>query len=79
MIERKNVPVDDAYSIAVVTEQMTDAAWAVVASVKHRSPTGEKTIDLPVRDTRYASQGEAEEAGIHQARDWIERNVPRAA
>ena len=79
MIERKSVPVDDTYSIDIVTERMAEGAWAVVASVKHRSPTGEKTIDLPVRDTRYATQPEAEDAGLHQARDWLERNVPRAA
>jgi hypothetical protein len=79
MIERKSVPVDDTYSIDIVTERMAEGAWAVVASVKHRSPTGEKTIDLPVRDTRYAIQSEAEDAGLLQARDWLERNVPRAA
>ena len=79
MIERKNVPVDDETSIAVVTEQMADGSYAVVAAVKHRSPTGEKTIDLPVREARYGSQVEAEGAGLRQARDWIERNAPRAA
>ena len=79
MIERKSIPVDEAYSIDVVTERMPDGGWAVVASIKHRSPTGEKTIDLPVSDLRYSDQGEAEEAGIHQARDWLAHNVPRVA
>ena len=79
MIERKTVPVDDENSIAIVTERMADGAWAVVASVKHQSSTGEKIIDLPVLDTRYASQAEAEQAGVNQGRDWIERNMPRAA
>jgi hypothetical protein len=79
MILRKSVAVDDEYSISVVTEQMNDGSWAVVASLTHRSPTGEKIIDLPVRDARYASQAEAEDAGIRQARDWLDRNVSRAA
>jgi len=32
MINRKDVRVDDEYSIAVVTERMADGGWAVVAS-----------------------------------------------
>jgi hypothetical protein len=79
MIHRATVPVNDEYSIAVVTEQMADGTWAVVASVKHLSPTGENITDLPVRDTRYPTQHDAEQAGISQARDWIDRNVPHAA
>jgi hypothetical protein len=79
MIERKTVPVDDECSITIVTEQMRDGGWAVVASVTHQSPTGEKITDLPVGDARYASQADAEQAGVAQARDWIERNMPRAA
>ena len=79
MIHRATVPVNDEYSIAVVTEQMADDGWAVVASVTHRSPNGEKVTDLPVPATRFASQPEAEAAGVQQGRDWIERNVPRAA
>jgi hypothetical protein len=79
MIERKTLPVDDENSIAIVTERMADGTWAVVTSVKHRSPTGEQITDLPIRDTRYASQAEAEEAGLQQGRDWIERNMPHAA
>ncbi len=79
MIQRTSVPVDDESSIAVVTEQMADGGWAVVASVTRRSPTGEKIIDLPVSDARYSAQAEAEQAGVSQGRDWIERNMPRAA
>lgn len=79
MIERKHVPVDAECSINIVTEQMADGSWAVVASIKHESPGGEKIIDLPVRDTRYASQTAAEDAGFTQAREWIDRNMPRAA
>jgi len=79
MIQRKDVLVDDEYSIAVVTERMSDGGWAVVASIKHRSPTGEQTTDMPVHDVRYSDQREAEDAGIRQGRDWLARNVPHAA
>jgi hypothetical protein len=79
MVERKTIPVDDQYSINIVTERMNDGSWAVVATIKHVTPTGEKVIDLPVRDTRYREQSEAETAGERQARDWLERNMPRAA
>jgi hypothetical protein len=79
MIERKTLPVDDQYSINVVTERMNDGSWAVVAAIEHRTPTGEKVIDLPVRDTRYRDQVEAEDAGVRQARDWLDRNVSHAA
>ena len=48
MIQRKDVPVNDEYSVAVVTEDMPDG-WAVVASIKHHSPTGEQ-IARQVKD-----------------------------
>ena len=78
MIQRKDVPVNDEYSVAVVTEDMPDG-WAVVASIKHHSPTGEQIVDLPVQNNRYATQPEAEEAGLTQARAWLTQNVPHAA
>jgi hypothetical protein len=79
MVQRTTVPVNDEYAINVVTEEMAGGGWAVVASITHRSPAGEKIIDMPVRDTRYPTSAEAQEAGVRQARDWIERNMPRAA
>jgi hypothetical protein len=79
MIERKTVPVDDENSIGIVTEQMADSTWAVVASVTHQSPNGEKITDLPVSDTRYPTQAAAEDAGLNQGREWLARNVSRAA
>jgi hypothetical protein len=79
MVQRKDIPVNDDYTIAVVTEQMADGEWAVVASIKHRSPSGEQLTDLPVTNLRYTSQVEAEEAGIAQARAWLSQNIPHAA
>ena len=79
MVERKHIPIDAECAINIVTEEMADGRWAVVTSVKHESPTGEKIFDLPVCDERFASQSEAEDAGFSQAREWIDRNMPRAA
>jgi hypothetical protein len=79
MVERKHIPIDGEYSVNIVTEQMADGTWAVVSSIRHDSATGEKIIDLPVRDERYGSQGDAEDAGFSQAREYIDRNVSRAA
>ena len=79
MIQRKDVPVNDEYTIAVVTERMADDQWAVVATIKHRSPSGEQATDLPIIDQRYATQPEAEQAGITQAQAWLTHNVPHAA
>jgi len=79
MIQRKDVPVNDEYTIAVVTEQMNDAQWAVVATIKHRSPSGEQATDLPIIDQRFATQPAAEQAGIAQGQDWLSQNVSNAA
>jgi hypothetical protein len=79
MIQRKSLPVDDQYSIDVVTERMNDGTWAVVSSIKQHTPSGERVIDLPMRDTRYREQVEAEDAGVHQAREYLARNVSHAA
>ena len=54
MVQRKDIPVNDEYTVAVVTEQMNDGGWAVVASIKHRSPSGEQLTDLPVTNLRYS-------------------------
>ena len=79
MIERKLVPVNEEYAIAVVTERMNDGGWAVVASIKHQTPSGEQVTDLPIHDQRYADQRDAEEAGVRQGRDWLASNVAHAA
>jgi hypothetical protein len=79
MIERKTFPVDDEYSINIVTEQMKDGSWAVVTSIIQQTPTGEKATDLPINEERFATEAAAEEAGLRQGREWLERNLPRAA
>jgi hypothetical protein len=79
MIQRKSIPVNDEYGITVVTEQMNDGTWAVVATITQHTPNGEKVVDLPVGDARFRDQAEAERDGETQARDWLERNLPHAA
>ena len=79
MIERKSIPVDEAYSIDVVTERMRDGGWAVVASIKHRSPNGEKPIDLPVGDLRYSRPGRGRGRGHPSGPRLALANVSHAA
>ena len=67
------------YAIQVTTERMPEGPWAVVASVKHQSEYGEKTIDLPVPKETFESQANAEDFGTRMAMDWLEHNAPRAA
>ena len=79
MVQRKTLPVENDCAITVVTEDMNDGRWAVVASIKHFSGDAERTTDLPVPEERFATQPEAEEFGIRMARDWIARNTAHAA
>ena len=76
MVQRKDIPVKDDYTIAVVTEQMADGQWAVVASIKHRSPSGEQSTDLPVDDRRYATSAKPRKPGIAKAAPGSPRTSP---
>lgn len=79
MVLRKTFPVADDCKINLVTEEMPDGAWAVVASIAHRFENAERIVDLPVPSERFASEPEAEAFGLRLAREWIERNMPHAA
>ena len=78
MVHRKTYPAEDNYEIALATECLSDG-WAVVASLKHFTPGAERVVDLPVPTERFATEAEAEGFGLAMARDYIERNVSRAA
>jgi hypothetical protein len=67
------------YAIQVTTERLPDGPWAVVASVKHHSDYGDKTIDLPVPEQTFESQANAEDFGTRMAVEWLEHNAPKAA
>ena len=76
MVQRKRFPAPAGYSIAVATERMKDGKWSAVATIQHSTPTGERNIDLPISDTRFATEAEAENFEVTRAREWIERNTP---
>jgi hypothetical protein len=79
MITRKTFPARRNCHISVVTEQMADSAWAVVASVRHFSESSEKVVDLPVPLERFSSQADAEAYGVRLGEAWIQENAPPTA
>ena len=60
-------------------QRLPEGPWAVVASLRHHSDYGEKTIDLPVPEETFESQPAAEDFGARLAMEWLDRNAPRAA
>ena len=79
MVQRKRFPAPAGYSIAVATERMKDGKWSAVATIQQATETGERHIDLPISDTRFATEAEAETFEVTRAREWIERNTPSSA
>jgi len=79
MVQRSIISVDAERRILLTTERLADGMWAVVASIVESTPNGERVVDLPIIEKRFASQSEAEDAGEGQARRWIDDNVARAA
>ena len=78
MIERRTFPTDFVgCEITVVTEQLSDTAWAAVSTIHQSRAGATRTIDLPVSAKRFASQSDAQEFGLQQAVTWLERNMPR--
>ena len=77
MIERQTFPTDYAgCEITVETERLGDQDWAAVSTIHHLLDGATRTIDLPVSDKRFASQGDARDFGLRQAITWLERNMP---
>jgi len=65
MVQRKRFDAPGDYTIAVAAERMKDGKWSAV------------TTDLPISDTRFATEEEAENFELSRAREWIEKNAPR--
>jgi hypothetical protein len=61
----------------VERKRMKDGKWSAVSTIHQSTPTGERNIDLPISDTRFATEEEAEKFEVSRAREWIEKNVPR--
>jgi hypothetical protein len=79
MVQRKRFPAPGDYSIAVAAERMKDGKWSAVSTIQQATPTGERNIDLPISDTRFATEEEAESFEVSRAREWIEKNAPSDA
>jgi hypothetical protein len=76
MVERKRFSAGD-YSIAVAAERMKDGKWSAVSTIQQSTATGERNIDLPISDVRFATEEEAERFEVSRAQEWIEKNAPR--
>jgi len=48
-----------------------------VTTIQQSTQTGERNIDLPISDARFATEEEAENFEVSRAREWIEKNAPR--
>jgi hypothetical protein len=77
MVQRKRFEAPGDYSITVAAERMKDGNWSAVTTIQQSTPTGERHIDLPISDARFATEEEAENFEVGRARDWIEKNAPR--
>jgi hypothetical protein len=77
MVQRKRFEAPGDYSIAIASERMKDGKWSAVTTIQQATPTGERNIDLPISETRFATEAEAENFEVSRAREWIEKNAPR--
>ena len=77
MVQRKRFDAPGDYSIAVAAERMKDGRWSAVSTIQHATPTGERNIDLPISDARFATEEEAERFEVSRATEWIEKNAPK--
>ena len=77
MVQRKRFEAPGGYSIAIAAECMKDGKWSAVTTIQQSTPTGERNIDLPISDARFATEAEAENSEVSRAREWIEKNAPR--
>jgi len=79
MVQRKRFPAAGDYSIALAAERMKDGKWLAVTTIQQSTPTGERNIDLPISDTRFATEEEAESFELSRAQEWIAKNTPSDA
>jgi len=78
MIDRAKFPTAwEGCEISVVTEQLRDGRWAVVAAIQETTPEHTRTIDLPVPSETFASREDAQTSGVEQAQRWLEKNMPK--
>ena len=79
MIDRTKFPTAwEGCEISVVTEQLRDGRWGVVAAIEDTTPEHMRTIDLPVPSETFPTRAEAENYGVAQAQHWLEKNMPKS-
>jgi len=80
MIDRTKIPTAwEGCEISIVTEQMRDGKWAVVAGVTETTAEHTRTVDLPVTSATFPTREEAQTHGVEQAARWLEHNMPKRA
>jgi len=79
MIDRTTIPTAwQGCEISIVTEQMRDGRWAVVAGITQTTPQHTRTVDLPTTSETFATRDEAQAQGVAQAERWLEQNMPKS-
>ena len=79
MVNREHYPtMHKGCEISVVTEQMGDGTFAVVAKVTHEVGGAVQVTPLPVPDRTFETEEAAQAFGVMQAQEFIDRERPAA-
>lgn len=79
MVNREHYPtMHNGCEISVVTEQMSDGTFGVVAKVTHDSGGAVQVTPLPVPDRTFETEEAAQAFGVMQAQEFIDRERPTA-
>ena len=77
MIDRAKFPTAwDGCEISIVTEELRDGRWAVVAAIQETTREHTRTVDLPVPNETFTTREEAQAYGVEQAQRWLGENMP---
>jgi hypothetical protein len=79
MVNREHYPTTHkGCEISVVTEQMRDGHFGVVAKVTHEVGDAVQVTPLPVPDRTFETEEAAQAFGVQQAQEFIDRMEPAA-
>ena len=79
MVNREHYPtMHNGCEISVVTEQMKDGTFGVVAKVTHDVGGAVQVMPLPVPDRTFETEEAAQAFGVLQAQEFIDRERPSA-
>ena len=79
MVNREHYPtMHNGCEISVVTEQMRDGTFGVVAKVTHDVGDAVQVTPLPVPDRTFETEEAAQAFGVMQAQEFIVRERPAA-